>query len=250
MPTRLGPKFGPKHGPLHGVGNFGDSPSITRDGPGLVFVPQSSADFTSLGISTPASLWLCQEGSGNLADSIGATTLSAFGTFTYQSAVAGWTRRGVVLDTNNERFATAAGVNPATNSVAWLFYVLYDSSIANAIMFAGSHDGVNGLRITATAGGLLQVVCQGNTTAGAVDHRSAATVRAIMLKYNRTAGTVQAITNLETINGVYGAGVVDSTKGIGANGGSAANMTILWAACWSGAAAEGVGAGTLTTLGW
>lgn len=228
--------------------------SVTRDGPGSVFVPQTTSDFTALGIATPVSIWLCQEAAGNLADVTLATTLTATGTLGYSQVITGWTRTAVRTDEENERFGTTAGSgpNPASASVAWLGYIVLPSLAAanGRVAIAASHSGASGVRATLNTTGTLTCHCVGVDVTGAVDHTSATVARAILLQYNRTAGVVRVITNLETITGTYSAASADSTKGFGSNGGAAPQMRILWAAAFSGTNAESLSASTLTSLGW
>src|SRR5262249_36976404 len=75
-------------------------PSATKDATSDRFVPQSAAEWTSLlsgsGIASPDLLWLCQESSGNLADSIGSYTGTTTGSPTYRNSVTGWSAKSVI----------------------------------------------------------------------------------------------------------------------------------------------------------
>ena len=55
--------------------------TVTRDAASSKYTPASAAEWAELlsgsGLGAPSSLWLCQESSGTLADSIGSRTLTA-----------------------------------------------------------------------------------------------------------------------------------------------------------------------------
>jgi RHS repeat-associated protein len=72
---------------------------VTQDATSNWYVPANSTEWTNLlsgtGISNPSQLWLMQESSGNLSDSIGTATLTATGTVSYQQSVTGWSRKAV-----------------------------------------------------------------------------------------------------------------------------------------------------------
>lgn len=226
------------------------APTATRDATSNKFVPVSTAEFNNLGIASPSSIWLCQEASGNLADSVGAVTLSANGTADYQQAIAGWTRLGIhYTETAAERHGVAAGTyNPNSGSVAWLCYVLLTSAAGTRTFMPIAGAGGTPMWAGMTSAGLVRINCAGVATDGAADHRGQ--VRPVLFKYDRTATTVQIFTNLETVNGTYNAVTTDGIKGLGAGAGTPPVCDMLYAACWTGAAAEGLSAATLTALGW
>lgn len=224
---------------------------VAIDGAANVFTPSSAADFTALGLTAPSSLWLCQEASGNAADSIGAVTLTAGGTPLYSQAVAGWTRVGFGFNqTANQRFSVGAGTyDPSASSQAILLYAKADtvSGTPRALATLGQVTG-NNLYCAFTSAGLVRIVNFAVINNGAVDHRGA--VHPYLFVYNRTAGTVRVYTDAEQINGTYNATVTDGNKGLCANGLTSFAGQTLWAAQWSGAAAEALNKTTLQALGW
>lgn len=225
---------------------------VAIDGPSSVFTPASAADFTALGLTAPSSLWLCQEASGNAADAIGAVTLTAGGTPTYNQAVASWTRTGFGFNqTANQRFSVGAGTyDPSASSQAILLYAKVDTvtSTPRALAVLGQATGAS-LYCAFTNAGLVRITNNAVNVSGAVDHRNSL-VNAFLFVYNRTAGTVRVYTQLEQVNGTYSATVTDGNKGLCANGLTSMAGQILWAAQWSGAAAEALSKTTLSTLGW
>lgn len=87
---------------------------VTRDASSGIYCPASAGEWTLLmaaaGLATgnPSALYLCQEASGNLADSIGTFTLTASGTgLSYQQTVGGWARKAI----NTTEAATGAFIN-------------------------------------------------------------------------------------------------------------------------------------------
>lgn len=228
--------------------------TVNKDGPSsAIYVPQSSADFTALSVTVPDSLWLCQEASGNLSDSIGAVTLTANGSPLYQQTVTGWTRKGLGFnETANQRFSVGAGTyNPGTSSSAVLFYYRHSLS-TTGVRYAwtlGSASG-NSLYARINAAGTAAINCIGNVTSGTYNYQEDV-VHPFLFVYNRTAGRVRIYTDQEQINGTYGSGVLDATKGLGAGSGTSVDGEILWACQWYGAGAEAVDAKTtLSALGW
>lgn len=115
------------------IKNASDSlPGVTRDTASGKYTPATAGEWNTVlaaaGIASggPSLLWLCQEASGNLADSIGAFTGTAAGIpITYQQAATGWTRLGVVGSDGGAGNVdnTAAGLpDPAAASMMMLSY--------------------------------------------------------------------------------------------------------------------------------
>lgn len=112
--------------------------NVTRDAASGVYCPANATEWSIVmavaGIPTggPFLLWLCQESSGSLADSVGTFTGTAAGSpLTYRQAVSGWTRLGISgVDGGGGIFTnTDAGLpDPATTSFLSLGYVLLSAS--------------------------------------------------------------------------------------------------------------------------
>lgn len=93
---------------------------VSKDAAAGIYCPASSTEWTNfiarkgLSVAVPDALWLYQEASGNLADSIGSFTLTAAGTgATYQSAVTGWTRKGIAItDAATANFSSTSASLP------------------------------------------------------------------------------------------------------------------------------------------
>jgi hypothetical protein len=87
-------------------------------------VPATSIEWSNLlegtGLPTPSSLWLMQETSGNVADSIGTRTGTASSGMTYQVSASGWTRKGIQVTTDGSP-DTITIPTPAVDEYSMLF---------------------------------------------------------------------------------------------------------------------------------
>lgn len=108
---------------------------VSKDATSGIRVPASATEWTNLmtaaGLATgnPSLLWLSQEASGNLADTIGAFTGTAAGA-AYAQTVSGWTRKGVLL-TGAATVQNAAAGLPAIDSASMLVlsYALFPATV-------------------------------------------------------------------------------------------------------------------------
>lgn len=229
--------------------------TVAKDGPSSVYVPGSAADFTALSITPANSLWKCQEASGNLADSIGALTLTASGTVGYATSVPGWTRKGVTMNDGTSggfRAASGVGPNPATTSSLWLGYVSVTAAAANrAIM--GVTDGATFFRAQAqTTGKVLRANVSNLSTADGATDITALGVIPIAILYDVTNSRAALYSRTEKLVPTY-SGAVDGNKGFGLSTLLPPAMSLVWACMWSGANAEINDAAVktrLTSLGW
>lgn len=94
-------------------------------------IPATSTEwsnvFTSAGLSGSVShLWLSQEASGNLADTVGTRTLTATGTLAYLQNVTGWTLKGVKFDDGVAEYVANTGGGTNINTTSTIFYALID----------------------------------------------------------------------------------------------------------------------------
>lgn len=104
---------------------------VSRDATSLKYVPANATEWSNFSDAVgfacaPSLLWLCQEASGNLADSIGSFTGTAVaGAISYQQSESGWTRKGVEIGDNSisQFYNTDAGLpDPASASCLILQY--------------------------------------------------------------------------------------------------------------------------------
>lgn len=215
--------------------------AVPQDGPNSWYVPASAADFTARGVTAPTSLWLCQQASGNLSDSIGANTLTAAGTVLYQQALpASWTRKGVGMATGTgRRFAMASGVgpNPGTTSMLWLWYVQLTAAPAAARSVVVTSDNANNMEARVTTTPAYRCTCATVDGTGA-SNAGTTLIRAVAFQLDRANSVAKVYTDQEVISTTYSSAVADGNKGIGASGIAAASALYGWGCLWTGADAE------------
>lgn len=218
---------------------------VTKDATSNKYVPANSSEWTtfrtagSLSTANPNSLWLCQETSGNLSDSIGSLTLTANATPTYDNAVTGWTRKGLgFTQVANQRFGAAAGVgpSPATTSQMWLWIVTVTATPAATRGICQVSNGATVLQGLLTSTPRARINVGGTTTDGTNSPATETNGMPVVLLYDRSGSRAMLYTSQEKITGTYSAGVVDGVKGIGA--GTSFPGFCVYGAMWSGAAAE------------
>lgn len=218
------------------------------------------AVFTKAGVPTKTLgfSWGLQDASGNPASTVGAQSLTAYGSPTYQAAVAGWDRDGITLDAaaaEGVGLAAGTGPNAGSTSVLWLGYMRLTSSTgATRTFLSGGNAGTNHVRLQIVqTNGRLRVACATVNTDSTANHADSV-VRPYVLVYNRTAGAVAGYSDLEALTGTYSAAVTDNTKGCPANATlPGVPGDYLYLVAFSGAHAEWDAAtveAVLVALGW
>ena len=102
---------------------------VTRDATSGWYVPASATEWGYLlegtGIANPGNLWLSQESSGSLADSIGSASLAPSTNPLYQQTVSGWSRKAVGANDGNggQGFITGSVGDIGTTSGLLLSFV-------------------------------------------------------------------------------------------------------------------------------
>lgn len=242
------------------IGQFGAAnpmASVTRDATSGIYCPATSSEWTTTlsaagdAVGGPSALYLCQEASGNLADSIGTFTLTASGTgLTYAQAVSGWARKGVSSNDGGTGVFTStdAGLpDLSATSFAALAYFSATTPAANRT-FAG-------MGTTTTTLGLVQSTGVGRCLSGANSSVGAQVatgqVRPWVLMHNKTASADQLYNDMEKITPTFSA----TTTGKQFQFGSAAHApgSLVYLALFFGAAAERTSTQwktLLTTLSW
>ena len=137
--------------------------SFTTDATSLIGIPQNATEWgdssLSSDIAVPDSLYLCQELSGNLTDTIGGRTLTKSGLPVYSKAVTGWTTKGIDVSGNgalgsSQGFTSADHFfDPTANSYLVLMYVNFVTA-TTTVKWAGA----------ALGGGSQTVRCVASTT--------------------------------------------------------------------------------------
>ncbi len=264
---RIGPTVGPRIGVAVGVsanelGFFSSGISgVTRDATSGVYTPASAAEWTTLlaaagdAIGGPSALYLCQEASGNLADSIGTFTLTASGTgITYAQSVAGWSRKGVTFnDGGSGAFANADAGLPdlSTTSFSSLWYWQESGTpAANRMLFAAGLVTMSQALVQAT--GVPRFTSGVNSALGVV--QLSTPVRPWLPTHNKTASSDVLYLDTEKVTPTFS--VLTTGKSITWGQSSAVAHppgSLLYAALFFGAAAERTSTQwktLLTTLGF
>jgi hypothetical protein len=241
----VGPVVGPKVGP-NGDVSAGVPVTWTVDATSGIAVPANAtewADFIAangLSISVPSSLYLMQEASGNLADSIGALTLTST-SLTYQQAVAGWTRLGITVTDGSGGRAEATvgnGPNPATTSQTWIVFAdLTSTPAGNRHLLHINTIAATGAFVLVNVTPVIGITCAAVTANGASNPVTGG-VRPFALKYDRTNSAAVAYSDQDKVAGTYNAGVVDGGKGFGRGSSNDPAGAWLYGYMFSGAAAE------------
>lgn len=202
-------------------------------------------------LTPPDALWLCQEDSGNLADSIGGYTLTADGAgLIYGAGVWGWDRRAVLtVDNTSHRWQNndASLPNLATDDMALLFYAARYTQANNARMLMGmgtpTQAYVGGSRATRTGSGASVGAGTASDTDlvrpyGLVSQRSGATRAVAFSDTTKVTVPIGAVTGqLITIGGL--AGVLNPSTN-----------AYLFGAMWKSAPADAAFKAALTVLNW
>lgn len=241
------------------------APTWTIDATSGKGVPASSAEWATL-ISelaigaAPSSLYLMQEASGNIADTIGAVPLTASGAGrSYANVISGWSRLALgTADGVAGSFGVASGVGPnmSTTSAAMLAYLRIDNATAERSLMAFSTTASDLVQVNVTATGIPRAYIDAGNTLGVTAHEGGAAIP-VLLVYDRTNARARVYTNAEKILPVYGAVALDGEKFYGAASGGVANATsrFLYSCWWTGANAEWLSTDAnakslLQKLGW
>ncbi len=216
---------------------------VDQDATSLWYLPSDASQWTELLAGTllanPSSLWLCQEASGNLADSIGAVTFTAFGTPNYQQTVTGWTRKAincVVGSTTN--FFLGASVNPTITSEMMLLIAHIDGSAAAQRTLAFNGGCFLNCDVDA-ASILMRPYADGgtNSTTGMQNINGLSVV--LVFKVDRNLSEVVCyVDTLETLKPTPFAPSANSNIFIGGVGQAYPDGDVLYSAIWTGADAE------------
>lgn len=233
----IGVRVGVKPGVFVGVsaGTLSDSiaplpggviAGVSRDSTSGIYCPANATEWglmmaaVPLVSGNPTGLWLCQETSGNLADSIGANPLVVAGTPTFRQANTGWTRLSVsITATTVQAFSLAAGpFDPSAHSVMWMWYGCLTATPGGSRTVLTVSNGATGINVFHLVSNKLQIFCGANS-ATTVQTYTTTTNFPMAIVYNRTASTCTLYTDKEALTVTF-ASAVDGNKGLGAVSGS------------------------------
>ncbi len=236
-------------------------PTWTTDATSGIGIPQNTTEWSAfisdagLSISAPSALYLCQEASGNLSDSIGAISLTKTGTgHTYQQAVTGWTAQGISFtDGTTGSFVSTSASLPAinTNSCMTLMYGALGASPAATRTIHEMGTGAALIRIDiSTTNAKLIAVMSGSVTGTATN---TSTVRPWVLCFDRTNSANNVVTNAENPTSVFKSTATGKNITFGGVTHAPPALTMFYAPVWFNSAAEMTTTqivGMLSALGW
>lgn len=185
-------------------------------------------------VATPDALYLCQEGSGNLADSIGSFTLTAAGTgLSYGSNTAGWDRRGVQTSDNlgGAWANTAAGLpDLSTGDLTFCSFALrVSSTAARSVIVAGT------TTVAYVGGaGVLRGASGANAQVGTTNDSNVVVVRPYGFLSQRSSGTLARAWSDDTLLSFSIGAVTGKQIAIGAVGGvvNPSTNVVFYAWAW------------------
>jgi hypothetical protein len=193
--------------------NPGSDPlaSVVRDVEGGWYFPANQTQFATLrdvaGMPGSCShIYLCQEPSGNLADSVGSAALTQSGAGHFYGVDVDQFERGAVMCTDGTAgqkwINSTVAPDPSLVSTAYLLALVFPvgAPAANRCMFANS--GSLDCRLAITTGRVT--IVNGASTTGTVSHADGA-IHLCILQRNITASTFTFYSDLEKITGTFGA---------------------------------------------
>lgn len=222
-------------------GNTTLSVDTDRDATSGIRCPSNAYQWTTLLGYTPTSLWLCQEASGNLTDTLAGQTLTAATAPLYNQAQAGWTRLAVALtNSTGQRFAHATFAVSSAVSLFALAYAGYNSATVTAGNHILVYGGNNDVSLTnGDAGNETKVrYREGTNIVEGANTLSVGAVYPIGLLRNVTGLAARAYSDTEKLSPTFDvtAGTVLSLGC--AAGATSAPMNYVYVVAWSGLTAE------------
>jgi len=229
---------------------------VTKDATLGWYFPNSSTEWTNfiarkgLAMSVPDHLWLMQEASGNLADSIGSMTMTANASPAYQQTLTGVSRKGVQFTDNtaNQRFGAAAssGDNVSTTSVLYVWFVKAGTASGTHIAGAVDTSTFEGLQL---ATGALRLSVNSVTATTANTNYPSKALFPLALGNDRANSANALWTDAEKLSVTYFSIAADGIKSIGSpNATGVAPLTTVYGFGLVGAHAENQNANLKATL--
>ena len=208
-----------------------------------------------LSIPVPNFLHLCQEASGNLADSIGSLTLAANGSPLYRQAIIGWSRAGVKgTNAATGQRLMASVSSTASTPYAILCLVQFDANQEPGSPGSREIFGVGTSSDWAVApyddGGVTRIrYVEGSNTAdtsAANDYSTACAVAGL----NDASGRAWVFTSLETLSPTYGAPASNNSYFLGSRTMRFAAATIGYSCGWQAAISDADMRALIAALEW
>jgi hypothetical protein len=254
-----GPVHGVKHGSLIWTAGGNPMAGVTQDAASGKYFPSSAAEWTQtlsvagIGSGGPTSLYLCQEASGNLLDTLPAgNTLTLAGAgHLFQQPVAGFTRLAAttVDGTAGQKWVNSTTSPDATTTSVLTFGVMRLPAVAPTVVRDLSMLSANAdLRFNTT--GKLRV---GFGASVDLVNTTTATVRPVIVKIDNPNTISACYTDQEKLIGTYALPATAHFFALGGQSVAAGDVGYMYYAEFAGAAAQLTDAqvkSLLVTLGW
>ena len=259
----LNAQYGIKLGILLGGGRTifdSNGVIVTQDATSGKYIPQTTAEWNALGVTSPNAIYGFQDASGNIVDSVGTATLTVTGAgATYQTAVAGWTSKSVSVGNAATWLAATTDASLPDTSTTSFMCILYIKmatvTSSRAILGIGSGAAANRPGVLSRFGGPIatpafSLVAQGplgaNANTGVINYdpqnQATQSVIACVYKHDVSRGVDILYTDTDMIVGpIVLAGAAGKQFALGntsTQGVSAGVYNILYCAAWYGSAAE------------
>jgi hypothetical protein len=225
-------------------------------------VPASSYEWADL-ITTrqltfgvPSHVWLMQETSGSLTDSIGSLSLNPINAPTYRNPVSGWSRVGVgTVDTTiNQGFVSYATGNLDGSSYLILAYVAVTSLPSSERSLFGIGEASDHRYVGVSSTGFARANGLGSASPVTGTHALGTTIHPVVLLIDASAMRYVVYTDEEKLAPTWS---TTSSRGpllvVGNGAPGAGSVRYLYAAEWTGGTAQVSDAqvkALLTSLGW
>lgn len=203
--------------------------NVPVDGPNSWYVPETAAHFQLLGLNVPDFRWPCQEASGSLVNTIGASLpLAANATgHLYRRTIPRWNRWFLGTDgtTIQQSWRTTSDLLDLTAGKSFAMIGLGSigfNSIGLTQMWMGistNNEAIAFSDPSSATGGLIRAGVNGAYTNGVVTHTGAASinvVRQFAIWRNNATSSNGARTNLEAVTPAYNSSARSGqVKGLG-----------------------------------
>jgi hypothetical protein len=218
-----------------------DIDAMSKKGvPGAPFEWSNLLAVTGVQTQPPDHVWLMQESTGSLADSVGAINLDPLNAPSYRNAVSGWSRAAVgTHDTNaNQGFLSTATGNLNGPAYLLLLYMAVASTPNSERSLVGIGAGSDHRYVSLTSAPVFKGTGIGVTPAtGVVDPMASA--HPIVIKLDPTALTYTVYTDQEKLSvGWTGTGGTGGLFILGNAIVGAAEARYLYGALWVGQSAR------------
>jgi len=213
--------------------------TVTQDAYSRKYCPATSAEWTELlsglSINNPSSWWLCQETSGNLADSgPGARPVTVSGGPAYFQTANGWARKGIKPTDGSATMygiATIPNVNANSSMLLQMFSLNTVAAGSRALCRIGQSDTITTLQVS----NKLRGTRGANTSDGSLQNTGTLIV---LTKLDRANSVYGVYTRHEQIKPTWGLPGASTDLYVLGNAGAASDATLVYAAYWTGSDAE------------